>query len=78
MQPFHEYLVRWSEADVSAVAYRLANAGSNRPEHAFLASQLQTVAERWHRALRLEIRHMQQRMPRVDCRPAASGRRDRE
>jgi hypothetical protein len=65
MQPFHEFLVRWSEADVSATAYAVFHAGSDRPEHAFLAAQLRAVAERWHQGLRLEIRHMQLRMPRA-------------
>ena len=65
MQPFHEFLVRWSEADVAATAYALVHAGSDRPEHAFMAEQLRVVAERWNRGLHLEVRHMQQRMPRV-------------
>jgi hypothetical protein len=64
VQPYHEFLVRWSEADVSAVAYAVAHAGSRRPEHAFLAGQLRIVAERWQKGLDLEVRHMQQRMPR--------------
>ena len=62
MQPFHEYLVRWSEADVQAVAYAVFHAGSDRPEHAFLAQQMRQVAARWEHGLHLEIRHMQQRM----------------
>jgi hypothetical protein len=66
MQPFYEFLVRWSQSDVSAVAYALAHAGSDEPEHAFLAQQLRVVADRWDQGLRLEIRHMQQRMPRVE------------
>jgi hypothetical protein len=66
MQPFYEFLVRWSEADVKATAYAVFHAGSDRPEHAFLAEQLRAVALRWHKGLQLEIRHMQQRMPRVE------------
>ena len=65
MQPFYEFLVRWSQAEVTAVAYGLMHAGSERPEHAFLASQLKAAADRWQQGLRLEARHMQQRMPRV-------------
>lgn len=65
MQPFHEFLVRWAHADVSATAYALVNAGSEWPEHAFLAAQLRVVANRWQQGLQLEARHMQQRMPRV-------------
>ena len=65
MQPFHEFLVRWSHADVTATAYAMAHAGSERPEHAFLAEQLRVVADRWQQGLRLEARHMQQRMPRL-------------
>lgn len=65
MQPFHEFLVRWCEADVTATAYALFHAGSQRPEHEFLAAQLKAVAARWEKGLHLEIRHMQQRMPRV-------------
>ncbi|HUR90982.1 MAG TPA: hypothetical protein VMZ74_17990 [Ramlibacter sp.] len=65
MQPFHEFLVRWSRADVTAIAYSMAHAGSERPEHAFLSAQLRIVADRWEQGLRLEARHMQQRMPRV-------------
>jgi hypothetical protein len=65
MQPFHEYLVRWSQADVTATAYAVAYAGSDRWEHAFLVAQLRAVADRWQKGLRLEIRHMQQRMPRL-------------
>jgi hypothetical protein len=65
MQPFHEFLVRWSEADVTATAYALVHADSDRPEHVFLAEQLRAVADRWHQGLRLEVRHMQQRMPRA-------------
>lgn len=65
MQPFHEFLVRWSQADVAATAYAVFHAGSERPEHAFLADQLRAVAQRWNRGLLLEIRHMQQRMPRA-------------
>lgn len=64
MQPFHEFLVRWSEADVTATAYAVWHAGSDRPEHAFLAQQLRVVADRWQKGLDLEVRHMQQRMPR--------------
>ena len=64
MQPFYEFLVRWSEADVAATAYAVFNAGSERPEHAFLAEQLRAVAQRWHKGPHLEIRHMQLRMPR--------------
>ena len=66
MQPFYEFLVRWSEADVKATAYAVFHAGSDRPEHAFLAEQLRVVEQRWNRGLHLEIRHMQQRMPRVE------------
>ena len=66
MQPFHEFLVRWSEADVTATAYAICHAGSRRPEHAVLADQLRGVADRWQKGLDLEVRHMQQRMPRVD------------
>lgn len=65
MQPFYEFLVRWSQADVTAVAYAMAHAGSERPEHAFLAAQLRAAADRWEKGLYLEARHMQQRMPRV-------------
>ncbi|HEY8049011.1 MAG TPA: hypothetical protein VIE63_07535 [Ramlibacter sp.] len=65
MQPFHEFLMRWSQADVTATAYALAHFGSERPEHAFLAAQLRVVADRWQQGLSLEARHMQQRMPRV-------------
>jgi len=65
MQPFHEFLVRWSEADVTATAYALAHAGSERPEQKFLMAQLRHVADRWQDGLLLEVRHMQQRMPRV-------------
>lgn len=65
MQPFHQFLLRWSEADASANAYAMAHFGSERPEHAFLAAQLRAVADRWQEGLRLEARHMQQRMPRV-------------
>ena len=65
MQPFYEFLVRWSEADVTAAAYALTHAGSDRPEHAFLAAQLRISAERWQQGMRLEARHMQMRMPRV-------------
>jgi hypothetical protein len=65
MQPFHEFLVRWSQADVTATAYAVFHAGSDRPEHAFLAQQLRIVAQRWNKGLHLEIRHMQLRMPRV-------------
>jgi hypothetical protein len=68
MQPFHEFLVRWSEADVTATAYAVFHAGSERPEHSFLADQLRAVAQRWNKGLLLEIRHMQQRMPRT-CSP---------
>ena len=64
VQPFHEFLVRWSEADVSAIAYAVAHAHSRRPEHVFLVEQLRIVAERWQQGLDLEVRHMQQRMPR--------------
>jgi hypothetical protein len=64
VQPFHEYLVRWSQADVTATAYALFHAGSDRPEHAFLSEQLRAVAQRWNKGLHLEIRHMQLRMPR--------------
>ena len=64
VQPFHEFLVRWSEADVSATAYELFHAGSDEPEHEFLAAQLRVVAQRWEKGLHLEIRHMQLRMPR--------------
>lgn len=64
VQPFHEFLVRWSEADVTATAYAICHAGSRRPEHVFLAEQLRAVAERWQKGLDLEVRHMQQRMPR--------------
>jgi hypothetical protein len=65
MQPLNEYLMRWSQADVTATAYAVAYAGSDRWEHAFLVAQLRAVAERWNKGLHLEIRHMQQRMPRV-------------
>ena len=65
MQPFHEFLVRWSEADVSATAYAVAHAGSDKPEHVFMAQQLRAVAARWQKGLDLEVRHMQQRMPRA-------------
>jgi hypothetical protein len=65
MQPFLEFLVRWSEADVAATAYAVFHSGSDRPEHAFIAEQLRVVAQRWNRGLHLEIRHMQQRMPRA-------------
>lgn len=64
MQPFHEFLVRWSQADVAATAYALFHTGSDRPEHRFLADQLRAAAQRWQKGLHLEIRHMQQRMPR--------------
>ena len=64
MQPYHEFLVRWSEADVTATAYDMAHSGSRRPEHAFLIEQLRVVADRWQLGLNLEIRHMQQRLPR--------------
>jgi hypothetical protein len=65
MQPFHQYLMRWSHADVTATAYAVAYAGSDRWEHAFIVAQLRAVADRWQKGLHLEIRHMQQRMPRV-------------
>jgi hypothetical protein len=65
MQPFLEILMRWSQADVTAVAYAVAHAGSDRWEHAFLAAQLRAAADRWNKGLHLEIRHMQQRMPRL-------------
>jgi hypothetical protein len=65
MQPFHEYLMRWSQADVTATAYALAYADSDRWEHRFMVMQLRAVADRWQKGLHLEIRHMQQRMPRV-------------
>jgi hypothetical protein len=65
MQPFHEFLVRWAQADVKATAYAVFHAGSGEPEHAFIAEQLRAVADRWQQGLRLEARHMQQRMPRV-------------
>lgn len=65
MQPFHELLVRWSQADVTATAYAVTHAGSERPEHRFLVAQLRLVADRWQDGLLLEVRHMQQRMPRV-------------
>lgn len=65
MQPFHEFLVRWSAADVTATAYAVFHAGSERPEHAFLAAQLRAVAQRWEKCLHQEIRHMQLRMPRA-------------
>jgi hypothetical protein len=64
MQPFHDFLVRWAHADVTATAYAMAHAGSDKPEHAFIAMQLRAVADRWQAGLRLEARHMQQRMPR--------------
>lgn len=64
MQPYQEFLVRWSEADVSAVAYAVAHAGSDRPEHAFIAAQLRVVADRWQAGLALEVRHMQARLVR--------------
>ena len=66
MQPLHEFRVRWSEADVYATAYAVIQAGSERPEHSFLVEQLRAVAQRWEKGLHLEIRHMQQRMPRVE------------
>jgi hypothetical protein len=65
MQPFHEFLVRWAQADVTATAYAVFYAGSGEPEHAFIAEQLRAVADRWQKGLWLEARHMQQRMPRV-------------
>jgi hypothetical protein len=71
MQPFHEFLVRWSHADVTATAYAVFHAGSERPEHAFLADQLRAAAQRWEKGLHLEIRHMQQRMPRFAADPPA-------
>jgi len=73
VQPFHEFLVRWSQADVSAKAYELFHAGSDQPEHAFLARQLRAVAQRWEKGLHLEIRHMQLRMPRLPARDPAQG-----
>jgi hypothetical protein len=73
VQPFHQFLVRWSQADVSATAYELFHAGSDRPEHAFLARQLRAVAQRWEKGLHLEIRHMQLRMPRLPARDPAQG-----
>jgi hypothetical protein len=65
MQPFHEFLVRWSQADMKANAYAIFYAGSGEPEHVFIAEQLRAVAERWQKGMLLEARHMQQRMPRV-------------
>jgi hypothetical protein len=73
VQPFHVFLMRWSEADVSATAYELFHAGSDEPEHAFIAGQLRVVAQRWETGLHLEIRHMQQRMPRYSAPDTAQG-----
>ena len=73
VQPFHVYLVRWSQADVSATAYQLFHAGSDDPAHAFLARELRAVAQRWEQGLHLEIRHMQLRMPRLDATDTAQG-----
>ncbi len=75
MQPFHEFLVRWSQADVAATAYAVFHAGSEHPEHAFLADQLRAVAQRWEKGLHLEIRHMQQRMPLLPAPDPAQGTR---
>ena len=66
VQPYHEFLVLWSRADVTATAYAVFHAGSSRPEHAFLAEQLRAVAQRWEKGLQLETRHMQLRMPPVE------------
>jgi hypothetical protein len=73
VQPVHLFLLRWSEADVSATAYALFNAGSNEPEHAFIAEQLRAVADRWEKGLRQEIRHMQLRIPRLPAPDPAQG-----
>ncbi|AMO21766.1 hypothetical protein GCM10027034_01130 [Ramlibacter solisilvae] len=60
-----ELLVRWANSDATATAYELSYSGSTRPELVFLAQQLRQCATTWDRVLQLEVRHMQQRMPRV-------------
>ncbi len=62
---YHELLVQWSRADVTATAYALIHGRSQRLERVFLAEQLRGAADTWRKALELEVRHMQQRMPRV-------------
>jgi hypothetical protein len=60
-----ELLIRWACADATATAYELSYSESGLPERVFLAEQLRECATTWDRVLQLEVRHMQQRMPRV-------------
>jgi hypothetical protein len=60
-----ELLVRWACSDATATAYELSYSGSRKPELAFLAQQLRECATIWDRVLQTEVRHMQQRMPRM-------------
>jgi len=60
-----ELLVRWACSDATATAYELSYLTSPKPELVFLAQQLRQCATTWDRVLQLEVRHMQQRMPRA-------------
>jgi hypothetical protein len=62
---YYDIFVRWAQSDVTAKAYELTYSRSRRPEHLFLIEQLRVAATIWQDALKLEERHMQQRMPRV-------------